>query len=240
MEGGLAKGSFLVYGLRDGSASLYLSTGGGTIGGGGRPMIRAAAKRFVQSAREVAPSLPLVREHPLPSMGRVRFSVFTPEGVRAAEAVEADLEAGRGELLPLFVSAHELIARFRHLEQPKPPQESEYLNCLLMALARGKAASVTLTKGVRLPDPAALTEDALDVEYIAEQEFDYTQLSANHVVAMVRKLAGFRWFHFGRNERRFRTRLVAHGGKSDIVVTFRVERRKRHGGMEVQISRLTP
>jgi hypothetical protein len=118
MEVGLANGSYLVYGLRDGSASIYFSTGGGTIGGGGRPTIRGAAKRFVRSAREIAPSLPSVREHPIPSVGRVRFSVFTSEGVRAAEASDADLKAGTGELRPLFMSAHELIACFRRLEEP--------------------------------------------------------------------------------------------------------------------------
>jgi hypothetical protein len=173
-------------------------------------------------------------------VGRVRFSVFTPEGVRAAEANEVDLNAGRGKLLPLFVSAHNLIARFRQLEEPKPPAEPNYLNCLLMALARGTAASVTLTQGVRLPDPAALTADALDVEYIAEQEFDYARLSADRIVGIVLKLAGFRWFHFSRNEGRIRTRLAAHGGASLSNVTFRVERRKRQGATEVQISRLTP
>jgi hypothetical protein len=57
---------------------------------------------------------------------------------------------------------------------------------------------------------------------------------------MVLELAGFRWFHFGRNERRIRTRLGAHGGASLSDAAFRIERRKRQGTVEVQISRLTP
>jgi hypothetical protein len=111
---------------------------------------------------------------------------------------------------------------------------------LLTALARGTGASVTLSKGARLPDPAGLTADALDLEYIAEQEFDYTQLSADRIIEMVLKLAGFGGFQLGKNEGHIRTRLAAHGGASLTDVAFRVERRKRRDGVEVQISRLTP
>jgi len=51
MEGGVARGSFLVFGLRDGSASMYFSSGGGTIGGEGRAPINAAARMLVEAAR---------------------------------------------------------------------------------------------------------------------------------------------------------------------------------------------
>jgi hypothetical protein len=236
MEVGLAGGSCLVYGLRDGTASLYFSTGGGILGGQGRPTIHAAAKKFVRSARELVTRLPLVREHPLPSLGRVRFSIFTPEGVRAAEAEEAELVAGRGDLALLFKSANDLLTRFRLMQASKPPAEPNYLNCLLTALARGTASSVKLSTGERLPDPADLTADVLDVEYIVEQEFDFDHLSVERVVAMILKLAGIHWFHFGKKE--FRTRLAAHGGGSLKDVAFRVERRKLGDRVDVVITRL--
>jgi len=75
MEGGLEGGSYLVFGLRDGSASLYLSTGGGSIGGQGRPHINAAARAFVATATAFAEQLPRSTSFPLPSVGRGKFAM---------------------------------------------------------------------------------------------------------------------------------------------------------------------
>src|SRR5262245_41277052 len=52
MEGATEGGTYLVFGLRDGTASLYTSTGGGWIGGQGRPDVNAAAKRLAEKGRE--------------------------------------------------------------------------------------------------------------------------------------------------------------------------------------------
>ena len=50
MEQEVGGGHCVTHALRDGSSSVYLSSGGGWIGGGGRPRINSAAKKFVISA----------------------------------------------------------------------------------------------------------------------------------------------------------------------------------------------
>lgn len=119
MEMGLEHGTCLVYGLRDGTASLYLSTGGGWLGGQGIPRVNAAAKDLVRVARDFAGRLERANDHPLPARGRVRFSIFTTDGVRAAEAAESDLMRRRGDLLPLFAAAQEIITGFRLNDEGK-------------------------------------------------------------------------------------------------------------------------
>src|ERR1700709_372584 len=58
MEVTFDTGTCLVFGLRDGSASVYLSSGGGSIGGQGRPHINAAARKLVETAREFLANCP--------------------------------------------------------------------------------------------------------------------------------------------------------------------------------------
>jgi hypothetical protein len=91
MEIGFDTGTCLVLGLRDGTASVYLSSGGGSIGGQTHPHINAAARKLVETARAFVGRLPVVAEYPLPAEGRVRFSLFTTAGVHASEADEGDL-----------------------------------------------------------------------------------------------------------------------------------------------------
>jgi hypothetical protein len=236
MEGGLARGSYLVFGLRDGSASLYLSNGGGSIGGQGHPPINAAARQFVETARAFSDTLPRATEHPIPSPGRVRFSIFTAAGVRAEDVSEAELATGQHALRPLFDAGHEIISGFRRFEEREPANESSYVNCLLTALARGTVASVTIDAAAPLPDPAQLTQDKLDADWIAEIGFDFGKLSPTDVIRLLERQAGFSALQFWKREHRFKVRLAAHGGKSFTDVTFVVGRRSRDQ-IEVAVER---
>ena len=240
MEVALDRGTYLVYGLRDGSASIYLSTGGGSIGGQGQPSINAAAKKLVEAARPFLPGMPRVEELPLPAPGRVRFSLLTSAGVHAAETDEAELMSRRGELLPVFAAAQEILTAFRRFERREPGDESSYVNCLLTALARGTAVSATLIEGSPPPDPAGLTADATDLAWIAELGFVLDRLSTSKIIHSLLKLAGFRWFHLGKAEGRIQVKLAAHGGKSVSDARFRVLRRRRGGRVEMEIAPVRP
>jgi hypothetical protein len=234
MEIGFDTGTCLVFGLRDGSASVYLSSGGGSIGGQTRPHINAAAKRLVERARPLLGRLPKVAEYPLPADGRVRFSLFTTAGVHASEADERDLMREEGELFPLFAAAHEIITGFRQIEAPEPKNEPAYVNCLLTTLARGHARSVTLRKGTPPPDPTHLTADAEDLQWIAKIGFALDRLSTQAIIALLLKEAGFRWFQVGKAIGHIQVKLADHGESfSDVV--FRVQRRRRQGRIEVEI-----
>jgi hypothetical protein len=225
----------LVFGLRDGTASVYLSTGGGFIGGQGRPQINAAAKKLVEVAAPFVDRLPPVDQHPLPAAGRVRLSLLTTAGVRAADADEAELRSSRGELLPLFDGAHAILTGYRTMHQD-PPNERTYVNCLLVALGRGNTPSVTLTEGTPPPDPAQLTADPTDLQWFAEVGFDCARLSTAKVISELLKAAGFGLLAVLKNEGTIRSKMVAHGGKSATDVVFRVRRNRRDRPAEIEVS----
>ena len=234
MEGGVEGGSYLVFGLRDGSASLYFSGGGGAMGGHAHPHINAAAREFVETARAVLGELPHTTEHPIPADGRVRFSVFTSAGARAAEFSDAELETGEHELSPLFGAAHAVIAGFRELEQQEPASEPDYLNCLLTTLGRGTATSVTVEADAPLPDPAQFTEDEMDLDWIARLGFDFDTLSASTVIELLEDMAGFS--EPSENEQAFSAKLADHGGETFTEVTFLVRRQRKGGRQQVEVT----
>jgi hypothetical protein len=240
MESRLGDGSYLVYGLRDGSASLYLSSGGGWLGGHEKPRIHAAAKNLVAVAAPFAHQFPLVHEYPIPAAGKVRFSFFMTEGIRAAETDEAEFEHHRGELYPVFAAAQEIVSGFRELADEETggegaANEPSYANCLLTTLGRGTAPSVTLTAGEPLPDPSQLTSDPSDLAWIAEANFALDRLSSAQVIRMILHFAGYRWFRFWKTEGHFAAKLANHDGESFTDMTFRVHRRRHDGRTQIEI-----
>jgi hypothetical protein len=98
--------------------------------------------------------------------------------------------------------------------KPATRTEPLYMDLLLTALARGHAASVVLTAGDRLPDPTTLTNDALDLDWIAATGVDPGAQSSEKVVNLVLEAAGFRRFHLRRTEGRIRASLEAHDGSA--------------------------
>ncbi len=73
MEIGYEKGSATAIALADGSASIYLSTGGGSIGGAGHESIRKAAQRMVSVAAKFQPQTKTTKDFPLPKNGQTIF-----------------------------------------------------------------------------------------------------------------------------------------------------------------------
>jgi hypothetical protein len=77
MDWGITNGTATIVALSDGTASVYLSSGGGYIGGGGQEPIRQAALKAVDVARKVQmPSEPAM-DFPLPETGDVFFYFLT-------------------------------------------------------------------------------------------------------------------------------------------------------------------
>ncbi|HEY0444378.1 MAG TPA: hypothetical protein VGC90_09160, partial [Candidatus Limnocylindrales bacterium] len=113
MEMALRGGTASLVAVADGTVSLYISTGGGTLGAGERPAVRAAAKRFLRAASDAASSMTAATEFPLPEAGHVRFHVRTPEGDVTAGAPEDAVRARRHPLSPLYMAGQDVITEIR-------------------------------------------------------------------------------------------------------------------------------
>jgi len=117
METGYPEGSATLVALSDGSASVYLGSGGGTIGGIGQERIRKAAQRMVQIAPEFQPQMKKTTTFPLPRTGETFFYVLTDGGILSASAPEQELGENRHSLSRLFHAGHAVITEFRLLEK---------------------------------------------------------------------------------------------------------------------------
>lgn len=96
-----------------GDASIYISNGGGVLGGIEHESVRAAATAFVQEAGRHRDHLRSTSEFPLPAAGLVRFYVGTPEGSLVGEASEQELAEGKSALSPLYAAGQNVITVLR-------------------------------------------------------------------------------------------------------------------------------
>jgi hypothetical protein len=110
MERGYTKGVATIVALEDGTASMYISTGGAVVGGKGYPPAHDAAIKLCDRAADALGETIAAHEFPSPAKGRVRFYVLTTEGVRVAEDdIFARADAGHGALAPLLAAGDAVI-----------------------------------------------------------------------------------------------------------------------------------
>ena len=117
MEMGLDTGTASLVAVADGTTSLYLSTGGGVIGGGGHQAVRRASEAFLDAAEAHLDRLQAIAEAPLPHTGAMRFHALTFDSLRSAEAQESELVDGRSELTPLFHAGDEVLTQLGLIDQ---------------------------------------------------------------------------------------------------------------------------
>ena len=119
METGFPEGSFTLVAFSDGNASIYLSSGGGSIGGGGHETVRRAAQTMVSIATRFQPQATATKEFPLPNSGQTTFYLLTDSGAFTTTAPEQDLGEERHPWSPLFHAGHEVIGQYRLIEERK-------------------------------------------------------------------------------------------------------------------------
>lgn len=113
MERGYSKGVATFVALVDGTASMYLSTGGAAVGGKAYTPARAAALKLCSRAADALAATTSTDKFPTPAKGRVRFYVLTGTGVRTAEvdAVPGPADADvAGPLAELLIAGDQLVA----------------------------------------------------------------------------------------------------------------------------------
>jgi hypothetical protein len=116
MDWGVEKGTATVVALDDGTGSVYLSSGGGYIGGGqSHESIRTAAKKTVELAASVLPLMHLTSSYPLPERGQVTFYVLTDAGVLNATASEKQMQTHESPFSQLGDSMQAIVTEYTRM-----------------------------------------------------------------------------------------------------------------------------
>lgn len=115
MDTTYADGTVSLVCLRDGTTSLYTSTGGGTIGGGGHEQVAEAGAIFLTTLEGQLDDLAVTEDDQLPPAGSVVIRALTYDGMRAVSALEDDLGYQRSPYSPVFFAAQDVITQLRLL-----------------------------------------------------------------------------------------------------------------------------
>jgi len=117
MDWGVTNGSATVVAFSDGHASIYLSGGGGYLGGAeSHDSIRNAAKKMIAIAAECQLQANPTKSYPLPERGHVTFYFLTDSGIFSAAATEDDLGKHHGSMSKLGDAAQEVITQYRLIQ----------------------------------------------------------------------------------------------------------------------------
>ncbi len=117
MDMGLSNGVATLVSFSTGDTSLYYSTGGGMLGGGGHQTVANASKRLVSLAGNYTSKMQKTITFPLPARDKVRFYVRTPQGVLTAEVDQQDLSKSSNDFSALYAAAQDVITQFRLVSQ---------------------------------------------------------------------------------------------------------------------------
>lgn len=100
-----------------GDASMYLSSGGGMIGGVGHKNIVDAAKAFVTKAQSYIDKAERVSTTPLPDRNYVRFYFLTNKGKFSAQENIQNFDNNTSPWLPLFEEGNKVITELRKVDE---------------------------------------------------------------------------------------------------------------------------
>jgi hypothetical protein len=114
MDWHTGNGTLSVVAAVDGSASIYLSSGGGFIGGGQRyTELRRLAVDSVELARQGLARFEMTTSTELPPEGEVFFYANTGAGIRYARASEIALLNGTSRLASLGNAMQEIVTAYQ-------------------------------------------------------------------------------------------------------------------------------
>lgn len=119
MDWGVPNGTATVMALSDGSASIYLSGGGGYLGGQKEESVRSAALKAVETVREFQPRMRPTKDYILPATGEVIFYALTDEGVFTTAEQEMQLRDPAHPFARLGTAMQNIVSQYRILEEFK-------------------------------------------------------------------------------------------------------------------------
>jgi hypothetical protein len=199
------EGVITVAAFREGSASVYTTTGSAMIGGHTDEVVRREARALVAAAGEFYDRASPVTEFPLPEENRLQVYLLTFQGVRVIHGSFSHEAEGEGPYA--LISKHGFGVFHRYLALDEQPGDDEdgsgyrkewsgpegYVNCLLTSMSRGIGRSCVIRADTPVPDLVTLAagNDSLQ-GWLAAQEFPYASMDGKAVVRVIRKAARMR------------------------------------------------
>lgn len=103
-----------IAGFADGEASIYVSSGGGYLGGGqSYPSVHQAALSLISVAHRFQARMHQTKDYPLPQKDEVIFYLVTDNGVYTVSAPEAELNRRVHPLTELYAAGQDVITQYR-------------------------------------------------------------------------------------------------------------------------------
>ncbi len=99
--------------FQTGDASLYLSSGGGVIGGGQHQNVSEAAKQFVAVAQHFLQHTTETETASLPAADEIKFYLLTNKGLFAGQEQMENFENNSSSWIPLFKSGNDVLTALR-------------------------------------------------------------------------------------------------------------------------------
>jgi hypothetical protein len=114
MEQAVPNGAYFVFGVVDGTSSIYFSSGGGFIGGSEVESIRTAALAFVDEGEKYLAYAKPTASFPTPGPGEVIFYFLTFDGSFIYRARRDELVDMQDPLAGFYRQGHRVVSAFRN------------------------------------------------------------------------------------------------------------------------------
>jgi hypothetical protein len=114
-EMGGATASTVAY--QTGDASLYLSTGGGVIGGGQHLSVNNASKKFISLAQTFLDKTTKTEKTDLPKAKEVKFYLLTNKGIYVGQELVQNFENSSSIWLKLFEEGNNVLTELRNISE---------------------------------------------------------------------------------------------------------------------------
>ncbi len=113
MDWDVGEGTATLVSFISGDASLYLSSGGGVIGGSGHDNVKQAAAAFINKAEKYLSKTVKTYSTPLPEKKGVKFYFLTNKGKFVGQEQIKNFDNNSSLWLDLFTEGNKLITEIR-------------------------------------------------------------------------------------------------------------------------------
>ena len=113
MDWGIDTSTATIVSYQTGDASLYLSSGGGVIGGGQHQNVNSAAKHLINLAQSYLDKAEISETKSLPKQDEVNFYLLTNKGTYVGRDIMKNFDNNTSAWLPLFEQANKVLTELR-------------------------------------------------------------------------------------------------------------------------------